>query len=176
MKISTSAACIAVVVFIAPSDRVSAQSKGGDVQVASGISTASFTTPEGKIQVHVSSDAAPGDTISGIVLADPAGQTAQEQQANLGTLSGLVVELEGQPSKVASKHYEWAVPTALRIGRATLTLKRPDGHSRTLWSDAVPANLSPRNCSKSVKRTRSRKPARTRRSSPAVHRRDSLGW
>ena len=36
------------------------------------------------------------------------------------------------------------------------SLKRPDGHSRTLWSDAVPANLSARNCSKSVKRARSR--------------------
>src|SRR5215510_3068264 len=96
MRISASTACIALALFASSSDRISAQSEGSDVQVTGGISTASFTTPEGKIQVHVSSDAAPGDTISGVVLAEPAGQTPQEQQANLGTLTGFVVELEGQ--------------------------------------------------------------------------------
>ena len=128
MRISASTACIALALCVPASDHASAQSEGSDVQVTGGISTASFTTPQGKIQVHVSSDAAPGDTISGVVLAEPSGQTPQEQQTNLGTLSGLVVELEGQPSKVGSKHYEWTVPVALRVGRATLTLKRPDGH------------------------------------------------
>jgi hypothetical protein len=141
MKISTSTACITVALFIASFDRVIAQSEGGDVQVAGGISTASFTTPEGKIQVHVASDAAPGDTISGVVLAEPSGQTPQEQQANLGTLSGLVVELEGQPSKVASKQYEWTVPVALRIGRATLRLKHPDG--RVVSQVPVPIDPQP---------------------------------
>ena len=105
------------------------------------ISTASFTTPEGKIQVHVSADAAPGDTISGVVLAEPAGKTPQEQQANLGTLTGLVVELEGQQTKVASKQYEWTVPAALRAGRAILTLRRPDG--RMVSQVPVPIDPQP---------------------------------
>ena len=118
-----------------------AQSDGGDVQVSGGISTASFTTPEGKIQVHVSADAAPGDTISGVVLAEPAGKTPQEQQANLGTLTGLVVELEGQRTKVASKQYEWTVPAALRVGRAILTLRRPDG--RMVSQVPVPIDPQP---------------------------------
>jgi hypothetical protein len=77
--------------------------------------------------VHVSADAAPGDTISGVVLAEPAGTTPEEQQANLGSLTGLVVELEGQQTKVASRQYEWTVPPALRTGRATLTLRNSDG-------------------------------------------------
>ena len=88
MKIAAPAGCIAFLWLALSSDRVSAQS-GGEIQVTGGVSTASFTTPQGKIQVHVSSDAAPGDTISGVVLAEPTGQTPQEQQANLGTLTGL---------------------------------------------------------------------------------------
>ena len=141
MKLSASAACIAFALFVPSSDRVSAQSDGSDVQVTGGISTASFTTPEGKIQVHVSSDAAPGDTISGVVLAEPAGKTPQEQQANLGTLSGLVVELEGQPAKVASRQYEWTVPAALRVARAMLRLRRPDG--RVVSQVPVPIDPQP---------------------------------
>jgi hypothetical protein len=141
MKLSAAAACIALTLFLFSADRPGAQSVGSDIQVTAGISTASFTTPEGKIQVHVSSDAAPGDTISGVVLAEPAGQTPQEQQANLGTLSGLVVELEGQQTKVASKQYEWTVPAALRIGRAILTLRRPDG--RMVSQVPVPIDPQP---------------------------------
>ena len=141
MKLSAAAACIAFALFVPSSDRVRAQSDGGDVQVSGGISTASFTTAEGKIQVHVSADAAPGDTISGVVLAEPAGKTPQEQQANLGTLTGLVVELEGQRTKVASKQYEWTVPAALRVGRAILTLRRPDG--RMVSQVPVPIDPQP---------------------------------
>lgn len=141
MKLSAPAACIAFALFVPSSDRVRAQSDGGDVQVSGGISTASFTTAEGKIHVHVSADAAPGDTISGVVLAEPAGKTPQEQQANLGTLTGLVVELEGQRTKVASKQYEWTVPAALRVGRAILTLRRPDG--RMVSQVPVPIDPQP---------------------------------
>ena len=114
---------------------------GGEVQVVGGLSTASFTTPQGKIQVHVSSDAAPGDTISGVVLAEPTGQTPQEQQANLGTLTGFVVELEGQQTKVSMRGYEWTVPTALRVGRALLTLRGPDG--RVVSEVRVPVDPQP---------------------------------
>ena len=141
MKLSAPAVCLAFVLFVPSLDRVRAQSDGGDVQVSGGISTASFTTPEGKIQVHVSADAAPGDTISGVVLAEPAGKTSQEQQANLGTLTGLVVELEGQRTTVAQKQYEWTVPAALRVGRAILTLRRPDG--RMVSQVPVPIDPQP---------------------------------
>jgi hypothetical protein len=104
----------------------SAQS-GTELQVSGGAWTASFTTAQGRIQVFLPSDAAPGDTISGLVIADPAGATPQQQQANLGSLTGLVVDLEGQQTKVASRQYEWMVPAALRAGRATLALRTQDG-------------------------------------------------
>jgi hypothetical protein len=107
--------------------------------MSGGVSTASFTTAQGKIQVHVSADAAPGDTLSGVVLADPAGATPQEQEANLGLLAGFVVELEGQQTKVASRQYEWTVPAALRTGRAMLVLRSPDGRV----ASQVPVPIDP---------------------------------
>ena len=140
MKIAAPAGCIAFLWLALSSDRVSAQS-GGEIQVTGGVSTASFTTPQGKIQVHVSSDAAPGDTISGVVLAEPTGQTPQEQQDNLGTLTGFVVELEGQQTKVSTRQYDWTVPAALRVGRATLTLRSPDG--RLVSQVPVPIDPQP---------------------------------
>jgi len=127
--------------LLAPSpDHVSAQTNG-EVQIAGGVSTASFVTPQGRIQVHVSGDAAPGDTISGVVLAEPAGATPQEQQANLGMLTGFVVELEGQQTKVAARQYEWTVPAALRVGRATLALRSADG--RVVSQVPVPVDPQP---------------------------------
>jgi hypothetical protein len=121
-------------------DCASAQTSG-ELQIAGGVSTASFVTPQGRIQVHVSADAAPGDTISGIVLAEPAGATPQEQQTNLGTLTGLVVELEGQQTKVATRQYEWTIPAALRVGRATLALRSADG--RVVSQLPIPVDPQP---------------------------------
>ena len=140
MKIAAPAGCVAFLLLALASDRVSAQA-GGEIQVIGGLSTASFTTPQGRVQVHVSSDAAPGDTISGVVLAEPAGQTPQEQQSNLGTLTGFVVELEGQQTKVSERQYEWKVPAALRVGRAILTLRSGDG--RLVSQVPVPIDPQP---------------------------------
>jgi hypothetical protein len=139
MKIAT-LACTVTLFLVPSSDRVSAQSDGA-VQVSGGVSTASFTTAAGQIQVHISADAAPGDTISGVVLAEPAGATPQEQQSNLGTLSGFVVELEGQQTKVGSRQYEWIVPAALRVGRAILALRTADG--RVVSRVPVPIDPQP---------------------------------
>jgi hypothetical protein len=139
MKTARAACCIALL-LVSSLDRTRAQSDG-DLQVSGGVSTASFTTPQGKIQVYVSADAAPGDTISGVVLAEPVGATPQEQQANLGSLTGLVVELEGQQTKVVSRQYEWTVPAALRTGRAMLTLRSADG--RVVSRTVVPIDPQP---------------------------------
>lgn len=126
-RFAVSAGCLALLWVASVSGPIDAQAEGGDVQVSGGVSTASFTTPQGKVVVHVSADAAPGDTISGVVLAEPAGATPQEQQANLGVLSGLVVELEKQQTKVTERRYEWTIPVVLRMGRATMTLRDAAG-------------------------------------------------
>ncbi len=119
---------------------VSAQS-GTELQVSGGAWTASFTTAQGQVQLFLPSDAAPGDTISGAILAEPAGATPQEQQANLRSLTGLVIDLEGQQANVMSRQYEWTVPAALRAGRATLALRTPDG--RVVSQIPVPIDPQP---------------------------------
>ena len=138
--LAVSTGCLVFLLVVPSPDPIHAQSEG-DVQVSGGISTTSFTTPQGRILVHVSSDAAPGDTISGVVLAEPAGATPQEQQANLGVLTGLVVELEKQQTKVAERRYQWSLPVALRTGRATMTLR--DGAGRVVSQTPVPIDPQP---------------------------------
>jgi hypothetical protein len=139
-RIAMSTSCVAFLLLVPSFDPVRAQTQG-DVQVSGGVSTASFTTPQGRVLVHVSADAAPGDTISGVVLAEPAGATPQEQQANLGVLTGLVVEMEKQQAKVAERRYEWTVPIVLRMGKATMTLRDADG--RVVSQLPVPVDPQP---------------------------------
>ena len=138
---ATPAGCLALLLLAPSADQLGAQQPDSEVQMSGGVSTASFTTRQGRIQVHLSSDAAPGDTISGVVLAEPAGTTPQEHQENLGTLSGLVVEFEGQRTQVATREYEWTVPVSLRAGRALLLLRHPDG--RVLSQVPVPVDPQP---------------------------------
>ena len=125
--------CLVLFLFASWPDRVSAQ-PGSGIDISGGLVTASFLTPQGNVHVHFSSDAAPGDTIAGVILAEPAGATPQDQRANLGTLAGLVVELEGQATPVSSQQYVWRMPAALRSGRAALTLRTANGRpaARTL--------------------------------------------
>jgi hypothetical protein len=94
------AGCLVLVLFASWPNRVSAQA-GSGIDISGGLVTASFVTPQGNVHVHFSSDTAPGDTISGVILAEPAGATPQDQRANLGTLAGFVIELEGQATPVS---------------------------------------------------------------------------
>ena len=140
-RLTVSTCCVAFLLLASSSDPINAQTENAEVQISGGVSTTSFTTAQGKILVHVSADAAPGDTISGVVVAEPAGATPQEQQANLGVLTGLVVEMEKQPAKVAERRYEWTVPIALRTGRAMMTLR--DAGGRAVSQMPVPVDPQP---------------------------------
>jgi hypothetical protein len=104
-----------------------AQPSLAPVETGAGVHTATFETPRGTIRVHVSSDAAPGDSISGRILADPTGATPQERKDNLEWLNGLVLEWQDQRTRVATGAYEWSIPIALRAGSAGLFLRDPDG-------------------------------------------------
>jgi hypothetical protein len=137
---TAAAGCLVFLLSAHSSDRVTAQS-ASEIQIAGGLTTASFAIPQGKIHVHFSSDAAPGDTISGAVMTEPGGATPRDQQANLRTLSGLVVEMEGQKTSPSTQRYEWTVPAALRSGRAVLMLRNPDG--RLVAQMPVPIDPQP---------------------------------
>jgi hypothetical protein len=59
-----------------------------------GIQTAKFDTLSGTVSVHLPEEIAAGDTISGTVVAEPAGDKEKKREKNLGTLSGYVLEIE----------------------------------------------------------------------------------
>ena len=84
-------------------------------------------------------------TLSPVRAGGAAGKTPEEEQANLGTLTGLVVELEGQQTKVASGD-QWTGPAAPRAGRAILTLRRPERRMarRCQSADSHPTVFLPR--------------------------------
>jgi hypothetical protein len=134
------AGCLVLVLFASWPNRVSAQA-GSGIDISGGLVTASFVTPQGNVHVHFSSDTAPGDTISGVILAEPAGATPQDQRANLGTLAGFVIELEGQATPVSSQRYVWTVPMELRSGRAALALR--SGNGRPAVRALVPIDPQP---------------------------------
>jgi hypothetical protein len=125
MKISAAVA----VTFLAANGAVPivAQSPTSDIQSAGGLHTVAFRTAEGVVRVQIAADAAPGDTLSGVVLAEPAGQSADERQDNLGELNGLVVESQGERQAVGGGRYRWSVPAALRSGRWLVTLRAANG-------------------------------------------------
>lgn len=59
-----------------------------------GLNTAVFETPHGKLKVNLPDDAAGGDTISGTVVAEPAGNTPEEKAQNEDELNGYVVAVQ----------------------------------------------------------------------------------
>jgi hypothetical protein len=119
-----------------------AQTADATVQTTGTVHTAAFETPQGIIRVHVPSDAAAGDTISGVVLAEPTGATPQAKEANLDQLNGFVVEWQGQQTPVSRRRYEWLVPITLRTGSGALLLRDREGRllsQASLPIDPVPA-------------------------------------
>ncbi|MDT4965566.1 MAG: hypothetical protein QOJ64_303 [Acidobacteriota bacterium] len=66
----------------------------------------------GDVKVYLPDDMAAGDTISGTVVADPKGNTAEERAKNLDTLEGLVVEIGDQKTSALKRMFKWLVPAA----------------------------------------------------------------
>ena len=82
--------------------------------VATGLSTATFTTPQGTIYVNLPSDMAAGDTLSGTVVAEPKSQDPKQQTKNQRDLSEYVVELGQQRIAIsAGGMLRLALPTAI---------------------------------------------------------------
>lgn len=123
-----------------------AQTADASVQTTGTVHIVAFETPRGIIRVHVSSDAAAGDTISGMVLAEPTGATPQAKEANLAQLNGFVVDWQGQQTPVSRRRYEWLIPITLRTGSGALLLRDREGRllsQASLPIDPVPAPVLP---------------------------------
>ena len=66
----------------------------------------------GDVKVFLPDDMAAGDTISGTVVAEPKGNTAEERAKNQDTLEGLVVEIGDQRTSASKGIFKWLVPAA----------------------------------------------------------------
>lgn len=102
-------------------------------EVGGGLNTTVFSTPHGKIRVSLPDDMAAGDTISGTVVAEPAGKDDKERVKNEGELSGYVVELEKQtvssPS-LSGSAFKLAMPAAISTTYQILKNKKGEEVSR----------------------------------------------
>lgn len=74
-----------------------------------GLHIVTFETPQGKINVNLPDDTARGDTISGTVVAHPAGKTENELAENRDVLNGYVVEINEQQTPAIEKRGKWII-------------------------------------------------------------------
>lgn len=72
---------------------VAQQSITASQKEQSGLKTATFNTPQGKINVNLPDDMAATDEISGTVIAEAVGKTPEEKEQNTDELNGYVVEV-----------------------------------------------------------------------------------
>jgi IPT/TIG domain len=91
-------------------------------ETAWGLHTSTFDTLHGRVVVTVSDDAAAGDTLSGRVRLEPAGDDDATRAANLGRLQGFVVEVETERVPASAGVFRWAVPAAIGAAAAVVLL------------------------------------------------------
>lgn len=83
------------------------------VQSQRGLHTVSFNTLQGAVRVLLPDDMAPGDTISGSIVLDPAGSNNVEREANSAILRTTVIDLGGKKMGVGTALFTMSVPTAV---------------------------------------------------------------
>jgi len=110
-----------------------------------GVRSTTINTKSGKLTVNMPDDAALGDTISGTVVAEPAGDTVEERQANMDTLNGYVFDIPEIPSKVVESEPEetpgkepeskktvtWDIPVTVSGEIVDLVIRDPKGNEVT---------------------------------------------
>ena len=96
--------------------RAAAQS-GPRTEPTSSVRVAPLSVPQGTLRVYLPDDMAAGDTISGTVVAEPAGRTEAERNANTTVLNGYVVDVGTKSASVAQRAFTFVVPvTAASVG------------------------------------------------------------
>jgi hypothetical protein len=115
---------------------------GGDdasAETAWGLHTRTFDTLHGRVVVTVADDAAAGDTLSGRVRLEPAGDDEATRSANLEALRGYSVATEDSETPLSQDILRWVVPaTATAV---PLVLRGPDG--APAGQTSVPVASSP---------------------------------
>jgi len=112
-----------------------------------GLHTMTFDTPEGKIKIYLPDDMAAGDTISGIVVAEPSGSTDADRLKNSDELNGYVVDIEVQKKEIGETSVkegqlkEISIPRDLSRGTTKITVSEPGGDQ--VITTEIPVQDSP---------------------------------
>ena len=93
-------------------------------EIALGLHTATFATPQGSITVNLPDDTTAGDTISGTVFTNPFGSTEAERKKNQDQLSGYVAEIERAQVRADKQSGSWLIPAGASV--IPLVLKNSD--------------------------------------------------
>jgi len=72
-----------------------------------------FDVTQGKVTVNLPDDINVGDTVSGTVIAEPRGQTEEEQRRNTDELNRYLVEIGKERTPVVERVIKWNVPATL---------------------------------------------------------------
>jgi hypothetical protein len=99
-----------------------------------GLKTTTFSSAQGTVTVYLPADVRAGDTISGAVVAEPAGDTPEERARNRDRLDGYVVAVAGQETEVSSARGRWLVPATATAFAVALT----DPSGRTVELEPTP--------------------------------------
>lgn len=101
---------LTALLFVLPA--ILAASTTGKTERAPGLQKAVFQTPDGSVTVHFPDDVRAGDTLSGVVVAEPEGDSEKRRLRNQDRLDGLVVDMEGQRNGVNQGLAKWTIPAA----------------------------------------------------------------
>ena len=83
---------------------------------AGGLSTTTFSTPQGRILIHLPADARAGDTISGTVAAEPNGATEEERARNLAGLTTYELKFLYETYRSPKGGFTWKWPKNILEG------------------------------------------------------------
>src|SRR6266850_1435163 len=102
---------VVVLCFFAESGGMQETPKGdATVKTVRGLTVVTFPLAPGDIVVKLPDDMRAGDTISGTVVTEPKGNTAEEKAKNQGVLNGYVIDLEGSKVNPDRPRFTWTPP------------------------------------------------------------------
>ena len=101
-----------------------AASQTARTETTSSVVVTPISVPQGTLRIYLPPDMAAGDTISGTVVAEPAGNTDAQRNANSATLEGYVIDVGPAKASAAKRAFTFVLPaTALATAIVVRTSK-----------------------------------------------------
>ena len=94
-------------------------------QTRSGLVVSTFATPQGTLRLYLPDDANAGDQVSGLITAQPAGQTKTEKDMNLGEIASFNLVFDSKTSPVIDGKAKWRIPVS--ANSIVIVLQNKDG-------------------------------------------------